>query len=508
MSLNKLLNEATGQALGLRIGCQNLLTETLQCNSQIDMGNGTDLNSHNLNVENDLEVKGDATLGGVNYNTPDIGQANFSLHTDGIGNAFWAPDDTGSGDITYNGAPPTVSGQLVKFSSTDGKTALQSLISDDGVSLNLNGQEISNVGLVDGVDIQSFKDDYDANIDQEVKSTSSPQFNNLNVNTYLNVDAINEKTLDNGIVVDGVILKDGLVDGVDVSQLESDFQLLDDDYTANIDQAVKTTSTPTFAGLGLESNLTIKKSTNTPSAPAVDCFKSRGTIASPTAVLVGDILSSLSTYSHDGTSYADVAFIRTQATENHTPGAKGTKMEFYTTNGINPVVALTLEQDGRATLGIGDDRYLLPNSSAGVVAGSTLAFNVSTKDLEFKNSYNYSVQFGGNVNGTGNYAVPQADPNFATNGTLNSTKEIIVPVDSYLEKLTYSTSAGDATSNLQIVVDGSELLQFSITLGGAQGVFTLPPQPNRLLNEGARVAIKMSSGTSVGAANITCVFRN
>jgi len=224
MSLNKFIGVGTGKIMGLQIGAASMDCENFACSGTLDMSNGTDLNAHNLTVDNDLKVNGAAFLGGVNYNTPDIGIANYSLHTDGLGLAFWAPDDTGSGDITYNGAPPTVAGQLCRFSTVDGSSADQSAITDDGLTLDLNGQDIGNVGNVDGVDVGTFKDNYDANIDQAVKSTSSPLFENLDVNTLLSVDTVNEKTLDNGVAIDGVILKDGLVDGVDVVQLETDFQ--------------------------------------------------------------------------------------------------------------------------------------------------------------------------------------------------------------------------------------------------------------------------------------------
>ena len=35
---------------------------------------------------------------------------------------------------------------------------------------------------VDGVDISTFKADYDAKVDQDVKTTANPTFNNLTVN--------------------------------------------------------------------------------------------------------------------------------------------------------------------------------------------------------------------------------------------------------------------------------------------------------------------------------------
>ena len=467
MSLNKFTDTTIKD--WMKIGCQELACQ------QLDMPNGTCINAYDMCVQNELKVDGITDIAGNNYATPDLGQPAFSLHTDGLGSTYWDVDSAGSGDISYNGVPPTIPGQLVKFSGVDGKTAEQSSILDSDLLLK-NGA----VAMTGDLDLGNH----------EIKNC-----------TRLNCDNVDEKTLDNGVNVDGVLLKDGLVDNVDVASFKTD-------YDSKVNQEVKNTSSPTFASCILEDDLTLRKAGNTGFAVGVDCFKSRGTLASPTAVLVGDRLSQIATYAHDGTSYADVAFIRTQATENHTPGAKGTKMEFYTTSGINPVLAFTLEPDGRATLGTGDNRYLLPNSSGGVADGAVLAFNVATKDMEFKDKWNYTTQFGGNVNTVGDYFVPLADPNFATNSTLDNTKEIIVPVDSYLDRLTYSTTTGDATSSLQIVVDGLNPLQFTFTLGGAQGVLNIARQPNRLLTAGTRVAIKMNGGTVAGSSNLTCVFRS
>ena len=272
MSLNKLTATQKGLDLGLDIGCT-----TLECKSMIvdtlTMPVGGDLDAHNITISNSLTVTAPATvdIGGNNYITPDLGQPNYSLHTDGAGSTFWSPDDTGSGDITYAGIPPTVVGQLVRFSSLDGKLANQSAIVDDGVTLDLAGQSIvnvstvdgidlpildgivadntskindlatdklnrsgnqpmtgaldmggfaiTNVGVVDTVDVSAFKSDYDAKVDQSVKALSSPGFISATLQGALYSDLIFETSPGLGVTVDGVLIKDGNVDGVDVSVL-------------------------------------------------------------------------------------------------------------------------------------------------------------------------------------------------------------------------------------------------------------------------------------------------
>lgn len=145
---------------------------------------------NNLDVLETLNVTGDLIANGNNYSTPDIGLPNYSLHTDGAGATFWAPDDTGSGDIGYNGIAPTVAGQLSRFSGVDGLTVDQSAITDDGTNLNLNNQNITNVNLVDGVDIPAFKLDYDNKVNQDVKLNSSPTFTDLMATQHIIYDPL------------------------------------------------------------------------------------------------------------------------------------------------------------------------------------------------------------------------------------------------------------------------------------------------------------------------------
>jgi hypothetical protein len=390
MALNKFTD--TNIKEWMKIGCQEF-----SCN-QLDMPNGTCVNAYDMCVQNDLKVDGITDIAGNNYATPDLGQPAYSLHTDGLGATYWDVDSAGSGDISYNGTPPTIPGQLLKFSGVDGKTAEQSTILDSDLllkngavamtgDLDLGNYEIKNCTHLSGMEITPA---------EFIVNPRSVQSYNLNVQAVLNTNVIEPTSLP----------------WVRIEECEIEDRKIRCD---NVDE----------------------KTLN---------------------------------------------------------------------NGVN--VDGVLLKDGGATLGSGDNRYLLPNTSAGVPDGAVLAFNVATKDMEFKDKWNFTTQFGGNVNNTGNYFVPLADPNFATNGTLDNTKEIIVPVDSYMERLTYSTSTGDATSTLQIVVDGLNPLQFIFTLGGAQGVLNITRQPNRLLSAGTRVAIRMNGGSSVGGSNLTCVFRS
>jgi len=477
MSLNKFIGVGTGKIMGLQIGAASMDCENFACSGTLDMSNGTDLNAHNLTVDNDLKVNGAAFLGGVDYNTPDIGIANYSLHTDGLGLAFWAPDDTGSGDITYNGAPPTVAGQLCRFSTVDGSSADQSAITDDGLTLDLNGQDIGNVGNVDGVDVGTFKDNYDANIDQAVKSTSSPLFENLDVNTLLSVDTVNEKTLDNGVAIDGVILKDGLVDGVDVVQLETDFQALDDDYTLNIDQAVKVASNPTFNSLILNGNFTCNQILNINSIGAA---------------------SGLMTFSNDG----DIQWYLTNDQGND-------DIRFGEKTADNPVLTLTQDGVGSGQVVVGNfatnTEYKLPKTSSGVADQSVMVYNSSNREMEFKVQSGFMLGFGGNLNNVPARAEAWGDANLSTNDTPGADNSMVAPIDCKLLAISYNTTNGDNTTTVDIL--NGVTIVWNFNLVGASGVEDTIDNPSLLFSKGDKLTVRVTGGTAPGQSNFSVYMK-
>ena len=88
-------------------------------------------------------------------------------------------DNNSGGGITYNGLQPTIVGEMLKFSSTDGSSVNKSVMIETATNFNLGSLDIVNVGNVDGVDISTFKSDYDSKINQAVKTTSNPTFASL-----------------------------------------------------------------------------------------------------------------------------------------------------------------------------------------------------------------------------------------------------------------------------------------------------------------------------------------
>jgi hypothetical protein len=199
MSLNKFRDPQLGVNLGLEIGCKVLNCDEMNC-GQISMPPGADIDAHNVNVAGELTVDGLILIGGNDYATPDLGQPNYALHTDGAGSTFWAPDDTGSGEIVYSGVPPTIPGQLCVFDNTAGGLVKQSTILDDGATLDLNGHNMVNADVVGCNQLNTV---------------------DISITGDLNASVIGESILNMGVAVDGVLCKDGLVDGVDVAALGS-----------------------------------------------------------------------------------------------------------------------------------------------------------------------------------------------------------------------------------------------------------------------------------------------
>jgi len=511
MSLNKLKNSQLGLDIGLEIGCNNLVCNTMECGN-MSMPTGANIEAHDINVANNLDVLGDAVLAGNNYSTPDLGQPNYSLHTDGNGACFWSPDDTGGAGITYNGVPPTVSGQLLKFSSVDGTTAEQSTYTETNIADN-----ISDIG-----DLKTNK----LNIDGTNSMTGNLD---MGLNSIL-TNNINEKTLDNGVVVDGVILKDGLVDGVDVFQLETDYNL-------NIDQSVKTTASPTFNDLNLNGEVKMDSYTITDSASHLifsknsnsqfDMFegitylrqaytdinsasiffeRANGNIATPTALTNGDYVGRTFYSAYNGTSYDPVAKIECQCTENQTPTNAGGSLLFSVVNVGETAFTQKLKigedleiKNCKVSIGIAPNNYILPDTSAGAVSGDVLVYDQFTKNVSFKSPSGYILGLGGNMGASPKLAEVWGDANLATNNVLGYDNQFVVPVNSIIQYMSYNTQNGDATSQMELLINGA--IDQTFLLAGGSGVHTFAPVS---LVAGTKIAIRHTAvGTNIGSANFS-----
>lgn len=180
MSIKNLYNPDNVDNESVRLYAKDITVDSLDVQEIHGLDNGA------IQAD-DLTVNGDLIAGGNNYSTATLGNPGDHLSTDGAGTTFWTAV---TGGIEFNGTPPTIAGQLTKYSGTDGSSVDQSLIVDDGVNLNLNNQNITNVNLVDGVDIDAFKTDYDNKVNQDVKALSNPIFTNMQAQEHLIFDPV------------------------------------------------------------------------------------------------------------------------------------------------------------------------------------------------------------------------------------------------------------------------------------------------------------------------------
>src|SRR5690606_21721777 len=92
---------------------------------------------------------------------------------------------------------------------------INEVYSDSGVTID--GCLIKD-GTVDGVDVNQLETDFN----NHVNDSTDPHGSTL-TQTTLNCSTINESVAEAGVTIDGCLIKDGTVDGVDVIQLESNF---------------------------------------------------------------------------------------------------------------------------------------------------------------------------------------------------------------------------------------------------------------------------------------------
>jgi hypothetical protein len=185
MSLNKFSNLEIGKLVGLKIGCAEMDCGTMVANN-IVIPEGGDLVAHDIKALNKLETETTSKDGVLNYSTPNLGQPNFSLHTDGLGGTFWSPDDTGNGDISYDGSLPVVVGTHTFFSSNDGVRVGKSKIIEDATDLNMGALTLSNTGTINGIDLEVLQTDL---------ATNTSDITDLDTNK-LNIDGTQPMTGD------------------------------------------------------------------------------------------------------------------------------------------------------------------------------------------------------------------------------------------------------------------------------------------------------------------------
>lgn len=192
--------------------------------------------SGNISIANSIDLALGKLINGIDLS------AFYSSYTSRIDQAVNTTSNVTFGNVTSNGA---INGSSISVSGSS--TALNTYTS--GLYANtLKANMAVDTGItIAGVDLASFYTAYGNNINQAVKTTSSPQFSGLQVinlttmnDLKVNFLGANEAAIN---VESNIIMDPGLtIDGVDLSAFYSD-------YTGKVGQAVLTTSSPTFANV-------------------------------------------------------------------------------------------------------------------------------------------------------------------------------------------------------------------------------------------------------------------
>lgn len=437
MSLNKFLNLEVGKNLGLKIGCVEM-----DCGSMvvgdIVMPTGANIDAHDITanditienelktnnavVENELKVNGTTDIGGNNYVTPTLGMPTWSLHTDGNGGTYWDVDSTGNSDIQYAGTPPTIAGQLTKFSTTSGKSVEQSNIIDDGTNLNLGTQNITNVN--------------DVEISGSIVLTS-------------------------GGTPDSKIVNDNFSTISFLNENDEYFLTFAPDLIATYNYADSQTGNRNIKTRGRGTSYDTRQ----------------GLLAFDRITENLDIGTDSSGVQGQGCSVVSIC------PTPWTPTSHETLYQISTCNlnSINPTLKLDIGTDGvkvktplfvdgLATFNFGSNSFTLPLNNGN--ENDVLTMINGTGQSVWKGAKEtYTLLFGANMGNAPKRLWANGDHNLVANDNNEVGNRFVIPKDCVITRIAYDTFSGDALTIFEILKNN--VSQGTFNLGGANGVFTL-----------------------------------
>ena len=467
MSIQNLLKPSTENEEWSNLYCNSIKSNTVICDS-IEIENNGDITTDNLIVNNNC------TINGVNFNTLNPPSADKVLSTDGLGNTIWV-DNTESGAVKYNGVLPTSVNQLAVFNNVDGTEIKKTNITDDGIELNLNGQNLNNV-------------------------------NNVSVSNLLKADTINEFTNGAGVGIEGVLFEDlsGInLNNKDILNVDNiDFQTLKCNIPNATNQDVLTIQESSINQMKFRYNtgnnsLSIRDASDVELTRIEQGGGGNGAFIIENCDLLAKKTLECSGFGQNATLRFSTSGIPDWYVINNSSGdgqlrflgSSDKFMSFKPSGG-----------GGILSLGTGSNDYNFPSTSLGVQSGSVLVFNSITRDLEFKHPAGFVLGMGGNLNTAPKLAESWGDANLATNNILSATNQMIVPINCKLCKITYSTN-GDNTTQLEILKNGVSQLTF--LQSASSGV----QSSDISYLEGDKVALRATGvGTDPGSSNFVLYF--
>jgi hypothetical protein len=282
-----------------------------------------------------------------------------ALTTNGVGVLSWnspAPSGPAGGDLTGTYPNPNIAADAVKSSHIQDGTITNVDISPSAaiVRAKLATGVADHVIINDGTGKMSSEPQLAINRGGTGAGTASAALNNLlpaqagNAGKFLTTDGSSSSwasvsgTLNGGTVnfipkwtsatslsSTSLIYDDGSYVGIGITTPVSKLHVAENSQAGIISQVSSISGFPYFS-----------------------LYRTRGTIASPTAVQSSDILGSIIFNSHNGITVGDAAYITAKATENHGTG-RGTELQFHTTNNTigSPSQKMVIANNGFVGIG-------------------------------------------------------------------------------------------------------------------------------------------------------------
>lgn len=554
MSLNKFKDCQTGRDLGLEIGCANMACTQIDVQT-IVMPPGGEVDSCCVSVSDEFKVTGSvAEIDGVNFVATNSPLADQVLKTDGLGATYWSnlapPGSTENLQEGYNVSdePQIITSnvvgkqslQLKQGGSTNEVLKIVDSSDETVITLGADGQ-VGAAGLSTSSSYEhiNLKDSLGAtkwtvsSVEEEgdLLTLSSASTDAISVGQAgsVNIDNLTTGSLGMGggmwsftsaVGTNGQVLAynsgvaewttpsgggGNIQDAFDQSPLVSvgpAITTADDKYfvvretsdccsSTEILQVQNSSNTPIFtvSNSGVSALLPITAMNRVVTNVIVENDLGSG-------VTVDGVLCKDSILQANRIEYYDM-FV-----DSMTYYTESTGNEFYLKNTAgDPMLKVTSTDfqiaERRLVCGPNLNLYRFPADGTDAKEGDVLVFG-SGSELRFTEGVSYSLPFGGLLDFAGKFAIPSGIFSTVTDSIAGFSKDSVVPSDSFISGLSYSTQLADATSVFQLLKNG--VAAGTVTCTGSSGATNFAADIS--VAKGDKLSVKLLSGTAAGGSNL------